>query len=177
MDIEIAKYITAVIAKDLDSRRPEGIMNCSSSELEAVERALIDDWSDESFKISDWIKNKLKAINKDINNSRPPIKNEPSKGRLAIDVTIARNNTQQYNYNNFDVIEYIEDLIYSTSKSGRNSCTIIQYMKLIEIIDNEEKYDISEVTKCILWHFRSLGFTVKTEDNVENKTIKITISW
>lgn len=50
-------------------------------------------------------------------------------------------------------------------------------MKLIEIIDNEEKYDADEETKRILWHFRSLGFTVKTEDDVENKTIKITISW
>lgn len=177
MDKEIASYITAVIAKDLDSRRPKGMMDCSSSELEAFEKALINDWSDEAFRISVWIRRKLKTINENVDNSRPPVKDELSKARFAIDAAIARNNTQQYNYSNFDAIEYLETLINSVSKSGGNSCTTTQYMELVEIVDNEEKYDADEETKRILWHFRSLGFTVKTEDDVENKTIKITISW
>lgn len=71
MDKEVAKYITAIIAKDLDSRRPEGMMDCSSYELEAVEKALTNDWTDEAFKVSNWIKNKLEAINKNVVNSRP----------------------------------------------------------------------------------------------------------
>lgn len=177
MDKEVARYITGVIAKDLDSRRPEGMMDCSSSELEAVEKALINDWSDDAFNVSNWIRNKFKAISKNIDNSRPPVKDEPSKAKFAIDAVIARHNTQQYNYSNFDAIEYLEDLINSISKSGGNSCTTTQCMELVEIIDNEEKYDVDEETKRILWHFRSLGFVVKTEDDVENKTIKITISW
>lgn len=107
-------------------------------------------------------------------NSTHPVKDKP---KFAIDAAIARNNTQRYNYSNFDAIEYLENLISSVSKAGGNSCTTTQYMELVEIIDNEEKYDVGEETKRILWHFRSLGFIVKTEDDVENKTIKITISW
>lgn len=235
MDKEVAKYITTVIAKDLDSRRPKGMMDCSSFELEAVEKALTDDWPDETFKVSDWVKRKLRAINnhsniipnfkvgdkvtnisglfpevgytiaevnekeqyysyKEVNgrtyfkdqeklmlvksdSSTTPVESKSNKDRLAIDATIARNNVQQYNYNNFDIIEYLERAIYGISKSGGTSCTTNQYMKLIEIVDNEEKYDKCEITKRIIWHFKSLGFNVKTEDDAENKIIKITISW
>lgn len=76
MDTTIARYIVGLIAKDLDSRRPKGMKNCSSLELERIENFLKDINSAKIITIEKWIKDKLIAISNNTDSSTPPVEGE-----------------------------------------------------------------------------------------------------
>ena len=76
MDTTIARYIVGLIAKDLDSRRPKGMKDCSSLELERIENFLKDINSAKIITIEKWIKDKLIAISNNTDSSTPPVEGE-----------------------------------------------------------------------------------------------------
>lgn len=73
MNTIIARYIVGLIAKDLDNRRPEGMKDCSSLELERIENLLKDTNSAKMVAIEKWIKDKLVVIGKNTVNFTPPV--------------------------------------------------------------------------------------------------------
>lgn len=76
MDTTIARYIVGLIAKDLDSRRPKGMKDCSSLELERIENFLKDINSAKIITIEKWIKDKLIAISNNTDSSTLPVEGE-----------------------------------------------------------------------------------------------------